>query len=56
VFLYALGRQVTDLEISTHHVPRALVDDERRLAMITSILIGLRKINDISNGKEHPGN
>ncbi|CAK5266605.1 unnamed protein product, partial [Mycena citricolor] len=30
------------LERAGHHVPRALVDDERRLSVITSVLVGLR--------------
>ena len=51
MFLYDMDIQMTNLKISTHHIPCTLVDDERRLSVVASILIGLWKINDMSSGK-----
>jgi hypothetical protein len=47
---------MTNLKISTHHIPCALVDDERRLSVVTSILVGLYKIVDMSDVKAPPDN
>ena len=50
--MYA-NKQIDDKpQISTHYIPCTLVDNERRLTVVMSILVGLWKIDEMSNGKD----